>query len=116
MNKIFGREPATLLALISSAVMLVTMFTAPQISKEQSVAIQGAVNAAAALAVGIITSNMVAKDGGLALIVGLLKSLLALGIAFGLKWTPDQQAIIMTFVTSAAQFFVRTQVTAKVPA
>jgi hypothetical protein len=47
--------------------------------------------------------------------VGLLNALLALGIAFGLKWTPDQQAIVMSFVTTASQFFIRTQVTAKVP-
>jgi hypothetical protein len=99
------------LALVSSIVMM-----AAGLSNSLTPAEQGAINAAAAALVGLITNFAVAKGGGLALIVGLLKSVIALGIAFGLKLDPQQQAIAMTLSTTAAQFFVRTQVTATVPA
>ena len=98
------------LALVSSVIMLLSValhLTAGQ---------QGAINAVAAALVGLITSISVAKDGGLALIVGLIKAAVALGIAFGLNWTPEVQAMVMTVATTVVQLFVRTQVTAKVPA
>jgi hypothetical protein len=103
------REPAMLLALLSSIVML-------GFSNILTSAQQGAINAVAAAVVGLITNWAVVKDGGLALIVGLLKAVIALGIAFGLKWDPQQQAMAMTLATTAAQFFVRTQVTPSVQA
>jgi len=103
------REPAMMLALVSSIVMIVG---AQYLNDTQ----QGAINAVAAALVGLITNLSVAKDGGLASIVGLLKAVLSLGLAFGLKWNAQQQAAAMTLVTTLAQFFVRTQVTASVTA
>jgi len=115
MNKIvqgIKREPALFLGLVSSVVMMLGPVFHIKLLTDQ----QTAINAVAAALVGIITSFSVAKDGGLALIVGLLKAVLALGLAFGWKLDPAEQAIIMTVVTTLAQFFVRTQVTASVPA
>lgn len=123
MKKIFGREPAMFLALVSSIVMMLGPILGPVLGFQITPNQQGAINAVAAALVGILTSFSVAKDGGLALIVGLVKAILALGIAFGVKINGQplqldagQQAIIMTAVTTLVQFFVRTQVTASLPA
>lgn len=99
--KIFGREPAAVLAFIASALMMFSQFIYP-LSIDQ----QGAFNAVAMAMVGIITAWAVAEDGGLALIVGLCKALIALAISFGLHWTPDVQTLVMTFVTVTAQLMI----------
>jgi hypothetical protein len=53
---------------------------------------------------------------GVPLLMGVLKALLALGLAFGLKWSPDMQSTVMVAVTALAAMFVRTQVAAPVNA
>lgn len=111
VKTIFGREPAMILAFLASAVMIFATFVYP-LSSEQ----QGAINAVALASVGIITMFAVEADGGLALIVGLAKAIIALAISFGLHWAPETQAVVMSFVTVTAQLFVRTQVTAPTPA
>lgn len=108
-GKIFGREPAMVLAFFGSVVMVFSTFVFP-LTPDQ----QGALNAVAMAVVGILTAWMVAVDGGLALVVGLAKAVIALAISFGLQWTPEVQVIVMTFVTVTAQLFVRTQVVAPV--
>lgn len=110
VRTIFGREPAAVLAFIASAVMVFATFVYPLTSEQQ-----GALNAVAMAAVGIITMYAVSEDGGLALIVGLAKAVMALALSFGLHWTPEVQAVVMTFITVTTQLFVRTQVTAPTP-
>lgn len=109
--KIFGREPALWLSLIYSAVVMLSAFWFDA-SPER----QGAVNAVAAALVGLLTAWMVARDGLQAAILGFIKSLLALGLAFGLHLTTGNQAIIMSFVGALIAMFVRTQATAAVTA
>lgn len=109
--KIFGREPAAILGFVAAAIMMLSQFVYP-LSVDQ----QGALNAVAMALVGIITAWTVAEDGGLALIVGLSKAVLALAISFGLGWSPEIQAVVMTFVTVTAQLFVRQNVVAPIKA
>lgn len=111
MGKLFGREPALILAVVASSLMMISTFVYP-LSSEQ----QGAVNAAAMALVGLITAWAVAEDGGLAMIIGLAKAVLALAISFGLHWTPEAQSVVMGFVTVIAQLFVRQNVVAPVKA
>lgn len=111
MGKIFGREPALILAVVASSVMMITTFVYP-LSSEQ----QGAVNAVAMALVGIVTAWAVAEDGGLALIIGLAKAVIALAISFGLHWTPEAQSVVMGFITVIAQLFVRQNVIAPIRA
>lgn len=109
---IFGREPAIILALIASSIMLFTQFLYPLTADQQ-----GALNAVAMGLVGIFSYWMIAEDGGLALIVGLSKAVLALGLSFGLDLTADQQAVAMSFVTILAQtVIVRPNVVAPIKA
>lgn len=111
MGKIFGREPALILAVVASSIMMISTFVYP-LSSEQ----QGAVNAVAMALVGVLTAWAVAEDGGLALIIGLAKAVLALAISFGLHWTPEVQSVVMGFVTVIAQLFVRQNVVAPIRA
>lgn len=110
--KIFGREPATILSLIASAIMMFTSFIYPLTDDQQ-----GGLNAVAMGLVGIFSYWAIAEDGGLALLVGLAKAMLALGLAFGLDMSGEQQAVLMSFVTIAAQtLIVRPNVIAPVKA
>lgn len=109
--KIFGREPAMLLAFLASALMVFSHFVYP-LSIDQ----QGAFNAVAVAGVGIVTAWAVAEDGGLALIVGLCKAVIAVAISWGLQWDQATQALVMTFVTISAQLFVRQNVVAPIKA
>lgn len=111
MKKLFGREPAAILAFVASALMIVSQFVYPLTIDQQ-----GAFNAVAMALVGIITAWAVAEDGGLALIVGLTKAVIALAISWGLHWTPEVQTLVMTFVTVTAQLFIRQNVVAPIRA
>lgn len=110
--KIFGREPAVVLSLIASAIMMFTSFIYPLTGDQQ-----GALNAVAMGLVGIISFWAIAEDGGLALIIGFAKAVLALGLAFGLNLTAEQQAVLMSFVTILAQaVIIRPNVVAPITA
>lgn len=101
MKKIFGREPAMILAFISSAIMMVAHFIYPL-----TIDMQGGLNAVAMATVGLVTMMSVAEDGGLALWVGLAKALIAGFVAFGLHWAVETQALVMSFVTITFQAFI----------
>lgn len=101
ISLLWGREPAATLAVVASIVMVFTSFVYP-LTPDQ----QGALNASAMALVGILTAWSVAEDGGIALVTGAAKAVIALGLAFGLHLIPEQQAVIMTFVTVIAQFVV----------
>jgi hypothetical protein len=49
-------------------------------------------------------------------IYGFAQAALALAVGFGLHWSADQQAIVLSFVQVAIAMFLRTQITAKTPA
>jgi hypothetical protein len=108
---IFGREPAVILGLVAAVVQLVSA-TAFPLTPDQ----QGVINAVAVALAGVITAFAVSTDAGFAAVAGLVKAVIALALAFGLDLSPDLQSAIMVVVTAIGAFFVRTQVSAKVPA
>lgn len=110
MPKIFGREPSVWLGLIAVAVQFFSAFV-----MEVSADTQTAVNAAAAGVVGLVVAFLVG-DGIVAALIGLAQAALALGMNLGLDWGAERQAAYMALITVVAQAFVRTQVTAPVPA
>ena len=107
---IFNREPAALLAFVAVAIKLLAAFGVG-ISTDQ----QAVLNAVAAAGVGLAVAVM-AHDALAAPLYGLAQAALALAVGFGLHWTADQQAVVLSFVQVAIAMFVRTQVTARVPA
>jgi hypothetical protein len=108
--KLLGREPAAWLGLFAIIVKLLAAFGL-DVSSEQ----QAAINGIAAAAMGVLVA-VVAHDGLGAAIVGLAQAALALALGFGLDWSADRQAVVMTAVTIAVAMWDRTQVTAPVPA
>jgi hypothetical protein len=109
--RILGRDVAWWVALVAAVVQGVSAFFFPLSTDEQ-----GVINAVAVAIAGLLTAIAVKSDNLLPLIVGLGKAVLALGVSFGLGWTPSQQSTLMVIVTLVAAAFVRTQVTAPVNA
>lgn len=103
------REPALLLTLVATAVRLISAFWVP-VSDEQ----QAWVNAAATAVCSAIVALWVRREGQVPAILGAIQAVLALAVGFGLHWTPEQQAIFMSFVGAAAAFYARTQVVAPI--
>lgn len=108
--KIFGREPALWLALVGNVVMFVSAFLV-HLSDTQ----QGAVNAVALAAVGLLTAWQVAKEKLTPAILGFVSAVIALAVSFGLHLDAGNQTVIMGLVAAVVAMFVRTQVVAKVP-
>jgi hypothetical protein len=108
--KIFGREPAAVLALFAIVVKLAAAF-----GWDASTDVQAWVNAAAAAALGVILA-IVAKDGIGAAVIGFAQAALALAVGLGLDWTSEKQAVVLTAVTIVVGMWDRTQVTAPVTA
>ncbi|MFI0822313.1 hypothetical protein ACH4TX_41930 [Streptomyces sp. NPDC021098] len=107
---IFGREPSVILGLVAVVVQFFSAFV-----MEVKPDTQTAVNAVAATAVGLLVAWKVG-DGVLAALTGLAQAGLALGMNLGLDWSTAKQAAYMALITIVAQAFVRTQVSAPVPA
>jgi prepilin signal peptidase PulO-like enzyme (type II secretory pathway) len=108
--KLFGREPAALLAFFA---ILVKLFSAFVINVDADV--QAWVNAVAAAAVGIAVAWIV-HDGLSAAIYGFAQAALALAVGLGLGWSADKQAIVLSVVAGAIGMWTRSQVTAPTPA
>lgn len=106
----WNREPAALLAFVAVAIKLIAAFGVHLSSDQQAV-----VNAAAAAIVGLAVAFM-AHDALAAPLYGFTQAALALAVGFGLHWSADQQAVVLSFVQVAIAMFLRTQVTAPVPA
>jgi hypothetical protein len=109
MGKIFGREPVLWLALVAIAVKVISAFLI-HVSTDQQAVINAAVAAIAGLLAALST-----HDGVSGAILGLVQALIALSVGFGLHWSPDQQATVMSLAATLVAMFVRTQATAPVP-
>lgn len=107
--KIFGREPAVLLALVAAAIKMIAAFWIDLTIDQQAI-----INALVAAIVGCVVAITV-KDGIVAALLGTAQAILALAIGFGLDVSAENQAVIMSFVGLALGMFERTQVVAPVP-
>jgi len=108
--KVFGREPAVVLALISAALQVLAVF-----GLHLSPELQGAVVAVIAAVFGAATAFQVAQDKILPALLGLAQAGFSLLMAFGLDVGTNTQLAVTTLVTAAVACFVRTQVVAPVP-
>lgn len=109
--RIFGREPAVILALVATAIRLLGAFWIDLSTNQQSV-----LNALATAIMGFLIAKAVRRDSMLPAFIGIIQALLALAIGFGLDISAENQAVIMSFVGAASAMFIRTQVVAPVPA
>jgi hypothetical protein len=104
--KIFGREPAVILAFIAAALKLFTAFGLDVTADQQTV-----INTVLACIVAV-ASAVVLRDGALyAAILNLAQAGMALFVGFGLDWSSDKQGLVMASVAALlAVFGVRPQV------
>lgn len=109
--KIFGREPVLWLGLLAALVQFVSAFLFPI-----SIETQGLIAAFSVAVVGVIQGVVVRDGSAVPAVTGLFKAGIALGLAFGLKWSPEQQVEVMLIVQSALALLVRPQVTAPIDA
>lgn len=107
----FGREPAQWIGLLSAAVALFSAIVLP-LSVEQ----QGALIAVATAVFGIAGALAVSGEKAAPFVAGLVQSVLALALSFGVALDPNVQGSIMAFVAAAVGWYLRTQVVAPVPA
>jgi hypothetical protein len=108
---IFGREPAVILAAVAAAISLLGAYVL-----HFDVTQEGALNAVAVAVVGVLTAMSV-HDGLSAAIIGFVKAVIYVALAWHYHITPETQALILTAVGAfVALFGIRPQVTAAVPA
>lgn len=111
VRTIWGREPAVWLALFAALVQGVSGFFF-HLADEQ----QGVLNAAAVAFFGLVTAVAVKGDYLLPGILGMIKALFALGLAFGAHFAPDKQSLVMILVTAVFTTIVRKNVVAPISA
>lgn len=104
---LLGREPAQWLGLLSAAVALFSSLVLPL-----DVGQQGALIAVATAVFGIAGALAVSAEKAAPLVAGLVQSVIALALAFGLALPPEVQGSVMAFVAAGVAFYLRTQVTA----
>ncbi|MEV7364234.1 hypothetical protein [Streptomyces sp. NPDC091299] len=104
--KIFGREPAAVLAFISILVKLASAYVFHATETQQAT-----VNTVAACAVALLIA-ISAHDSIGAAVFNLAQALVAAAVGFGLKLDADHQALWLSLVSVAIGLWSRTQVTA----
>ncbi|MFD7997322.1 hypothetical protein [Streptomyces mexicanus] len=107
--KVFGREPAAILAFISVIVKLGSAYLFHATTEQQAT-----VNTVASCAVALLIA-ISAHDSIGAAIFNLAQALIAAAVGFGLKLDADHQALWLSFVTVVIGLWSRTQVTAPKP-
>lgn len=107
--RIFGREPAAVLAFISVVVKLASAYVFHATETQQAT-----VNTVAACAVAVLIA-ISAHDSIGAAVFDLAQALVAAAVGFGLKLDADHQALWLSLVTVAIGLWSRTQVTAPKP-
>lgn len=111
MTKILGRDPVLWLAAVAAAVQFISAFFTPV-----DIETQGIIAAATLAAVGFIQAVIVRDGSAVPALIGLFKAAVAVGVAFGMSWSPEQQAMVMLFVQAVLSLMVRREVTAPVNA
>lgn len=102
---VFGREPALWLGMIAAAIQLLSSLWLPLTTGQQ-----GVLNALAVAVFGAIAAFAVSRDQGVPALLGVLKAVIAVGLAFGLHWSPELQGEVMAFATALSAMWTRTQV------
>ncbi|RRQ81576.1 hypothetical protein [Streptomyces griseofuscus] len=107
--RIFGREPAAVLAFVSILVKLASAYVFHATETQQAT-----VNTVAACAVAVLIA-ISAHDSIGAAVFNLAQAVLAAAVGFGLKLDADHQALWLSLVTVVIGLWSRTQVTAPTP-
>lgn len=111
MGKVFGRDPLAWTTAISALVAFLCAFVF-HVTVDQ----QGVISAVALAVFGVIGAVALHDGTWAAALISLVKAGIALGLAFGLHWAPEQQATVLFAVQAVLHLLLREQVTAPVDA
>lgn len=101
---VLGREPAVYLGLITALLSVLIATHILTWTTEQSAVVIAFVAAAAG-----VWQAWAVRDTRLSVAVTLAKAGIALAVGFGLSVSADTLGVVMTFVTLALSYFLRTQ-------
>lgn len=111
MGKVFGREPAVILAAVGAVWQILSAFGFNFDAQLQSI-----VTAVVAAVLGLVVAVQVG-DGVIAGVTGLITAGVSLTSYFALDWSADLQAqVVGAVMLIIAALFVRPNVTARVTA
>lgn len=102
--KIWGREPAAFIGLISGVLSLLLSLNLFGLTNENVGLIMGVITAV----FGVVTAY-VTRDTMLGVIVGLVNAIFALVAGYGFELSADTTAAAIAVVTVLVGFFQRTQ-------
>lgn len=108
--KIFGREPAAVLAFLAIAVKVLSAYVFHASTDQQAT-----VNVVAAAVVALLIA-ISAHDSLGAALLNLAQGILAAAVGFGLHVDADHQALLMSLIAGAIALWTRQNVTAPMPA
>lgn len=111
MTKVFGRDPILWTTAAAAVVQAFSAFILPV-----SIEAQGAIAGFTLALLGLMGAAALHDGTWAAALVALLKAGIAVGLAFGLSWSPEQQAEAMFFIQAVLSLLVRQQVVAPVDA
>lgn len=107
MPKIFGREPAVVIAFLATVLQVLG-----SLGFGPNAAVQGAIIAVLTAGAGVWTAFTVASDKALPALLGFAQAGFALLLALHFDVKPDVQSAVAAAIAAAVALFVRTQVTA----
>lgn len=107
---VLRRDPALWAMLFATALRLACAFWL-NFSIDQ----QALLNTLVAAVLATVVAFTVRHDGQVSAILGFFAALVAAAVGFGLKMSPENQALIMSFVGAVVSMFSRTQMGAAVP-
>lgn len=108
--KLLGREPAQWIQLASGVLVFLTPILGLDAAQN------GTLLAVITAVFGIATGLAVSGEKAAPMVAGLLKALIALALAFRFQISPEMQAGVLVVVEAGVAWYLRTQVTAGVPA
>lgn len=110
MGKVFGRDPAVILAAVGAFWQILSAF-----GLDFDAQLQAIVTAVVAAALGLVVAVQVG-DGVIAAVTGLITAGISLVSYFALNWTAETQAQVVGAIMLIVAAFVQSRVTAPVPA
>jgi hypothetical protein len=107
--KWFGREPVYFLAFVAVFLKLLAGFGVDVSADKQAV-----INTALAAAVGVVSAIVLKTGAVAAAVLNFAQAAMAAFVGFGLDWSADRQALVMSIVASGMALWLHREVEAPV--
>lgn len=106
--KWFGRDPAVLVTQVNAGLLALILLLPWQ--ETLQAAVGGVITAVGAVVIAVA----VRRDGQLAALVGVARTVVALAVILGVQWDPAYQILLIAAFETVAGIFIRDRVVAPV--